>query len=856
MRIFFFKPKSGDTRKRIIDRADTTEMPKKRRKWLKILFRVFLSFLTIGIIAAIALFAWVAKDLPSPGKINTRVVPESTKIYDRTGEHLLYEVHGEEKRTIVPITDIPQTAQKATISLEDQDFYSHYGIKFTSIIRAILSDVLHRGAAQGGSTITQQFVKNSLLTNEKTFIRKIKEIILSIEVERKFDKDQILGMYLNEIPYGSNAYGIEAAAQTFFGKSAKNLTLDESALLASLPQAPTYYSPYGTHIDALVGRKQYALKQMAKLGYITTEQANDAIAVNTVDKIQPQKDIIAAPHFVMYIKDYLSQKYGETAIESMGLKVITTLDLDKQMKAQEIVKAQADINKTKWNAENAALVAMDPKTGQILSMVGSKDYYDKSIDGQVNVTTRNRQPGSSFKPYVYLDAFTKGYTPETILYDTDTEFNTNSADTNAKSYNPQDYDGKYRGPMPMKETLAQSLNIPAVKTLYLVGVQNAIDFAHSLGITTLNDTGRYGLSLVLGGGEVTLIDHTHAYSTIADAGIRHDMTAILKITDPKGTVFEEWKPDQGTRVVDEKYVAMLEHIMSTNAYRAPIFGDNNPFRSDDRPLAAKTGTTNDFRDGWAMGFTPSLTVGVWAGNNDNRSMKTGADGIYVAAPIFRAFMDYALQNTSVEKFPEYNPDDFKDADWMKTPMLNGQLEQSNNLKVCKINKNNYCLENDYCRSNDVEKITFVSPHDILYYVNKDDPQGPSPDKPEDDPQFANWEKGVKDWYKTQKGTTVDDPPKNDCKQSDFSDYLPKISLSAPNSAGSSVSISAQANVSYGVDTMTISINGKDVASGSSDSLSTTYDATGDNGSTLHIKVIMKDKNGNEADDSKDTSVSF
>jgi 1A family penicillin-binding protein len=854
MRIFFFKPKSGEGGHRSAERIKRTESPKKRRRWLKWVLWAFFGMAVLGLIVAIALFAWVAKDLPSPGKINTRVIAESTKIYDRTGEHLLYEVHGEEKRTIIPISQIPQTAQKATLSLEDQDFYSHHGIKFTSIARAILSDVLHRGATQGGSTITQQFVKNSLLTNEKTFIRKIKEVILSIEVERKFSKDEILEMYLNEIPYGSNAYGIEAAAQTFFGKSAKDLSLDESALLSALPQAPTYYSPYGTHIDALVGRKQYALRQMAKLGYITPEQANDAMATNTVDKIQPQKDIIAAPHFVMFIKDYLSQKYGEAAIESMGLKVYTTLDWDKQMRAEQIVKAQADKNKTQWNAENAALVAMDPKTGQILSMVGSKDYFDKTIDGQVNVTIQYRQPGSSFKPYVYLDAFVNGYTPETLLYDVPTDFETVEGET----YAPQNYDGKFHGPLHMKETLAQSLNIPAVKTLYLVGVQNAIDFAHSLGITTLNDTGRYGLSLVLGGGEVTLLDHVNAYSTIATGGIRHEKTAILKIQDAKGILLEEWKLDTGTRVVDEKYVAMLEHIMSTNAYRAPVFGENSPLRSDNRPIAAKTGTTNKFRDGWTIGFTPSLTVGVWAGNNDNSSMKDGADGVNVAAPIFRAFMDYSLQNTSIEKFPEYDPDEFKDEEWMKKPMLNGDIEQTKDLKVCKINKNNYCLANEYCKSGDTEKKTFVNAHSILYYVAKDDPHGPIPDKPDRDPQYAKWEKGVKDWYgnNKEKGATTDNPPKDDCKQSDFENYLPKVSLSAPGSAGSSLSISAQADAPYGVSSFSILINGSEITSGSKDSLETTYDSSGKNGSTLHIVARLTDNNGNEVEESKDTSISF
>jgi membrane peptidoglycan carboxypeptidase len=494
--------------------------------------------------------------------VNTRFIPESTKIYDRTGEHLLYEVHGEEKRTIIPFSEMPESLRAATITLEDQDFYSHHGIKITSIIRSIIKDVLHRGAAQGGSTITQQFVKNSLLTNEKTITRKIKEVILSIEVEQKFSKDEILAMYLNEIPYGSNAYGIEAAAETYFNKQAKDLTLDEAAILASLPKAPSSYSPYGSRTQQLKIRQEVALKNMAALGYITKEQSDEAVAVDVLKKIAPQKNIIAAPHFVMFVKEYLDQKYGELSIEQSGLKVYTTLDWDKQMAAEQAVRDGAEKNK-KWKASNAALVAIDPKTGQILAMVGSKDYFDSSIDGQVNVALRERQPGSSMKPYVYLTAFEKGYSPDTILYDTPTQFDT----AEGKSYEPQNYDGKFRGPLPMKETLPQSLNIPAVKTLYLVGVNDAVKTAKSLGITTLNHPDRYGLSLVLGGGEVKLIDHVGAYASLAAGGIRRDKTGVLRVEDSKGTVLEEYKDDPGERVIEDLLGLFLRLL---NNYIVPL----------------------------------------------------------------------------------------------------------------------------------------------------------------------------------------------------------------------------------------------------------------------------------------------
>ncbi len=841
-------------------------LTKPRWRYWPILWKTALISFILLVLLAIGTFAYIAKDLPNPGMINQRVIVESTKIYDRTGTHLLYDVHGEEKRTVIAFSDMPDVIKYATISLEDQDFYNHYGIKISSILRSIFKDVTQLGKAQGGSTITQQFVKNSLLTNEKTLLRKVKEVILSLEIETKFSKDEILAMYLNEIPYGSNAYGIEAASQTFFGKPARELTLDEAALIASLPQATAYYSPYGSHTDALIGRKDFALKTMARLGYITEEQATEAINTNTLDKIQPQKDIIAAPHFVMYIKDYLQQKYGDQAVEQSGYKVITTLDWDKQQVAEQAVR-EGSLNNKKWKAANAALVAMDPKTGQILALVGSKDYFGASepagcISGKTcvfepnfDVAIAQRQPGSSFKPYVYLAAFTKGYLPETILYDTKTQFET----AEGKSYEPNNYDGKFHGPLPMMKTLGGSLNIPAVKTLYLVGVNNAISLAKNLGITGLNDPSRLGLSLVLGGGEVKLLDHVSAYSTLATGGIKHKQTAILRIEDAKGNILEEFKPDAGERVVEEKYVAMLDSILSNNDNRAWVFGDNSPLRFDNRPVVAKTGTTNEFRDGWTIGYTPSLAVGVWAGNNNNAPMVTGSDGVNVAAPIWRAFLDQSLTNYAIEDFPKYTPDDeIGDGDGKTNkPMLAGKLETEKNLKVCSIpgDKGNYCLANKYCPDNESDKKDFVSTHDILYYVNRDDPRGPIPDKPENDPQYKNWEKGVEEWYKNQKDSTHGSPPTDECKESDFKKFQPSISLTtAGSSSSSSITLSANVNAPYGVDSVTYLVDGSEVGSTSSNPYSINY--TVSTPSTITIEVEMKDKNGNTAHDSKHMSVSF
>lgn len=832
------------------------EIKPKSRFW-SIAWKVVLVSSVLSVIFIIGAFAYIAKDLPNPGMVNKRVIPESTKIYDRTGTHLLYEVHGEEKRTVIQFSEMPDVLKYATISLEDQEFYNHFGIKLTSIVRSLLKDIVNLGKAQGGSTITQQFVKNSLLTNEKTLIRKVKEVILSLEVETKFTKDEILTMYLNEIPYGSNAYGIESAAQTFFGKPARDLTLDEAALIATLPQATAYYSPYGSHTDALIGRKSFALKTMAKLGYITQEQADEAINTDTLAKLQPQKDIIAAPHFVMYIKDYLQEKYGDRAVEESGLKVITTLDWDKQQAAEQAVREGAANNK-KWKASNAALVAIDPKTGQILAMVGSKDYFDDSIDGQVNIAIRNLQPGSSFKPYVYLAAFSKGYLPETLIYDTKTQFET----AEGKSYEPNNYDGNFHGPIPLMKALGGSLNVPAVKVLYLVGVKDAIQLAKNLGITGLNDPSKLGLSLVLGGGEIRLIDHVGAYGTLATGGIKHQKTAILRIEDAKGATLEEFKSDAGERVIEEKYVAMLDSILSNNANRAWVFGESSPLRFDNRPVAAKTGTTNDFRDGWTIGYTPSLAVGVWAGNNDHSAMVTGADGVNVAAPIWRAFLDKALSNYAIEEFPKYNPDDEIGDGEGKTnkPMLAGKLEQKEDLKVCQIpgEKNTYCLANKYCRDKDTEKKDFISDHDILYYVNREDPRGAVPDKPDRDPQYKNWEKGVVDWYDKQKGVIVGEPPKNECKEDDFKSYRPNISLSIPGSTtAATITFTVNTDAPYGVDTVRYLVNGAEVGSTTSKPYSLAYSIPSEkNNTTLSITAEVIDKNGNKAEDTKSLQVSY
>ncbi len=807
-------------------------------------WKTFLSLALIGFLSIAGIFAWFARDLPSPENLTNRTIAQSTKIYDRTGKHLLYEIHGEEKRTEIPFSQMPDTLKYATIALEDQNFYTNHGIEITAIIRAGLADLLHRSATQGASTITQQLVKQTILSSKKTLSRKIREAILSIEINQKYSKNKILGMYLNQIPYGSNAYGVEAAAQTFFGKHASELTLDESALIASLPQAPSHFSPYGNYTKALKTRQEYALDQMAKLGYITKQQAKTAKKIDVFSKIKPFSEKISAPHFVMYIKDYLEKKYGEQKIEQGGLSVYTTLDWEKQQLAEQAIKKGAEKNAKIWGASNAALVAMDPKTGQILAMVGSKNYFDKSIDGQVNVAIRPRQPGSSFKPYVYLTAFEKGYTPETQIWDTNTNFSTEDG----KIYDPRNYDGKNIGLTHMKNALAMSLNVPAVKTLYLAGIKDSIKTAKEMGITTLNHPDRYGLSLVLGGGEVTLLDHVNAYSTFATGGIHHKTVSILKIVDSSGNILEQYKNSPGEKIVDKKYVAMIDYILSTNSLRAPVFGVNNPLRFDDRPVAAKTGTTNAWRDGWTIGYTPSLVAGVWAGNDNNSPMRAGADGSYVASPIWKDFMEKALKNYNIEHFPKYKKEDTgKD-------IIDGKLNIKKEFKVCKIpgTKHDYCLANNICPDNKIEKKKFSNIHTILYYVNRNDPLGAQPKNPKDDPQYKNWEKGVQKWLKDNKSSS-NIPPTKDCKESDFKKYKPSIKIIIPSNnqivTTSSLPIKANISADYGVKNITIQINGNKIHSTNNNSLNYTYSIPEkEKHTTLNIKISLEDNNENTTSD--------
>ncbi|MFA6382422.1 MAG: PBP1A family penicillin-binding protein [Candidatus Buchananbacteria bacterium] len=735
-------------------------------------------FVAGGAVALVGLFsiimlAWIAKDLPNPNRIIDRSVALSTKIYDRTGEKVLYDVHGSQKRTFIKLEEVPKYLVDATITAEDRQFYQHGGISVTGIIRSFLKNIF-TGSKVGGSTLTQQLVKNAILSPEKTYTRKIKEVILSYQIEKKFSKTEILQMYFNEITYGSVAYGAEAAAQTYFGKSVKDTTLAEAVILAALPQAPSYYSPYGSHADALFARQQYILDSMVELGYITKNQAEEA--KNQKVEFKKSSESILAPHFVMYVKEYLTEKYGEQVVEQGGLKVITTLDLYKQEIAEEAIKKAADSNAKKYNANNAALVALDPKTGQILALVGSKDYFADpapadctpgktcAFDPQTNIVTSLRQPGSSFKPIVYAAAFKKGYPPTTVLYDVNTVF----INYDGRNYEPKNYDLTEHGPVTMAKALAGSLNIPAVKTIYLTGVDRVIDLAESLGYTTLKERSRFGLSLVLGGAEVSLLEHTNAYAVFAREGEWHPTAAILEVDDKDGNVLEKFEPKE-KKVLETQVARQINKITSDNDLRSYIFGENNYLHLDNRPVGAKTGTTNDYHDAWTMGYTPSLAVGVWVGNSNAEAMKRGADGSVVAAPIWHSFMSQVLGNTPAEAFQDPEP--------VQTdkPVLNGELVNGITVKV---NKSNGKLATNLTPESQVEERTYRQVHSILYYINKDDPMGNTlPDH--NDPQYLRWEDAVQKWALAN--NIVSQNPPTEFDDSHSTADQPQISIVVPNS---------------------------------------------------------------------------
>ncbi|MFZ5376710.1 MAG: PBP1A family penicillin-binding protein [Patescibacteria group bacterium] len=611
-------------------------------RWVAVV--LFLAVLA-GIVAFFALFAYYSKDLPKPGQV-VRRAGFSTKIYDRNGV-LLYDLFNEERRNPVSYGQLPENLKNAVVAIEDKDFYKHGGFDFMTIVR-IPYNIIFRHRVVGGSTLTQQLVKNVFLSNEKTFSRKFKELVISIQIERTFTKEQILEMYLNEAPYGGTAWGIGTAAEIYFNKSVSDLNLVESAFLAGLPQRPSAYSPYSGKKDAegeplWKMRTRGVLMRMKEDGYITDlayEEAMGQVETLTFEKTAVE---IKSPHFVFYVKDQLSEMFGEDLVEKGGLSVTTTLDLELQQQAQQIVAEEIEAVE-KYKISNGSAMVLNPETGEIISMVGSKDYFAEDIDGQYNVAVDGlRQPGSSIKPVTYLAMIRMGYTPATMLADVPTTF---APHDDADKYEPKNYDGKFRGPVNLRNSLGSSLNIPAVKSLAIVGVPNFLQLANDMGFKTLEPTEanlkRFGLAVTLGGAEVHLIDTVSAYSSFANGGLKVEPVSILKVTDSEGNLLYEHKPVAGARVFSEEEAFLINHILSDNNARLLAFGANSLLNTG-KPIAVKTGTTNDQRDNWTIGWSQKVMVGVWVGNNDNSEMSRVASGVTGASPIWRKIIMAALE---------------------------------------------------------------------------------------------------------------------------------------------------------------------------------------------------------------------
>ncbi len=691
-------------------------------KWLKILFFPIINpfvrytLLTL-LIASLVGLGYLIQQLPSPTKLSSDDnYAVSSQIFDRDG-NLLYEIYADENRVPIKLEELPKHVSQATIAIEDKKFYKHFGLDIQGILRALRNN-LQTESLEGGSTITQQLVKNALLSPEKTISRKAKEAVLAILTEIIYPKDKILEMYLNYISYGGTSVGIEAAAQRYFDKPAKNLNLPEAALLAGLPQAPSRYSPFGSNPEVAKKRQAQVLRRMVEDGYISQEEANQAQKEN-LDYALSQSEI-KAPHFVFYVRDLLYEKYGVEEVETGGLRVQTSLDLDIQQAAQASVSAEVGkLAEKNYQVGNGAAVITKPNTGEILAMVGSKDYFNQKDDGQVNVTLASRQPGSSIKPLMYATAFQeKSLNPGTILLDIPTCFGI----PNQPTYCPRNYDGTFKGMVTVRQSLGNSLNIPAVKALSTVGVETFMEQATKMGITTWNDPKNYGLSLTLGGGEVRMIDMAEAYGTLANQGINVPLAPILKIEDYQNEILFELDPKQRIkdlnylnnyesngskgdleRVMDRAPAYLVSHIMQDNQARQMAFGPRSELVIPDQVVSAKTGTTNDLKDNWTLGFTPEYLVISWVGNNDSTPMSRLASGVTGAAPIFNDLMSFILKG--------------EESTWQERPsdIVSGQVcasgmpPQYSDNKCQPLNQDLYWESSKPSNSKFVTKNTWIDP---------------------------------------------------------------------------------------------------------------------------------------------------
>jgi 1A family penicillin-binding protein len=827
--------------------------PKKPNTKKHYAINIGLVVLGAGLLLAGFAIIWVATlRVPDFRSFDERLVAKSTKIYDRTGEVLLFDIHQDIKRTVISFEDMGDNIKQATLAIEDKDFYKHKGIQARSFMRAVFANLKSGDFSQGGSTITQQVVKNSLLTNEKRVSRKLKEWFLALKLEQEMGKDEILAVYLNEIPYGGMVYGIKEAANYFFSKNPADLSIAEAAYLAAIPQAPSRLSPYGNNIELLNDRKNVVLLEMLRQERITQEEYDEARA-EEVEFLPQSRFSIKAPHFVFYVREYLEKRYGKDVVESGGLRVITTLDYDLQQKGEEVTYKHAKENEELWNASNAGLVAINPKTGEILTMVGSRNYFDEEIDGKYNIATARRQPGSSFKPFIYATAMTKGFTPDSVLFDVKTEFQTTcnalgiaTSGSQANCYNPSNYDNIYKGPVTLRQALGESRNVPAVKLLYLTTIEDSLRTAKNMGIKTLADGNQYGLTLVLGGGEVTLLDMTSAYGVFANEGIRHEPVAVLRVEDANGKVLEEFTGSRGQNVLDVNAARIISDMLSDNQARIPLLGANSFMYFGDRDVAGKTGTTNNNKDAWMVGYTPNISVGVWSGNNNGDPMSRGSA---ISGRLWREFMDFALTKVSNESFtPPFinNSLDVK-------PIMRGNWLGGESVLIDSISGK---LATDMTPPETLKELTVTNVKNELHWIDRADPSGPSPSNP-GGRQYENWEYPVQVWWNLNRHnystvTEFDLPTSYDDVHTE--ENLPKISIISPSDAGSynmndQIQVLLDYETSFPADSFDIFIN--DFYLGNTKSLPFNFSFSPsqvDNISqTNEIKVIIRDSVLNKAE---------
>lgn len=813
-------------------------MKKKQKKSLKTftthLQNIILTSFALGFIVFGVFIFWAANlKLPTINSFEERKVANSTKIYDRTGEIVLFDINRDIKRTMVEYQDINVYAKNAIVAIEDDEFYNHKGIRIKALLRAIVANLQSRQVSQGGSTLTQQVIKNTLLVADKKVSRKIKEWVLALKMEKTFSKDEILALYLNEAPYGGVIYGIQEASKSFFNKDAINLTLAESAYLAAIPNAPSFYSPYGKNREALDERKNLVLQRMKDLNFISEEEY--ATAKEEIVTFIPQSESKSkAIHFVQFVTEQLERKYGSDVLTSGGLKVITTLDYELQEYSETIAREHALKNEVDWNASNIGAVVIDPTNGEILTMVGSRGYSDPLIDGKFNIATAKRQPGSAFKPFIYALAFEKGYTDSTILFDTQTQFNPSCGafvfNNNNDCYAPSNYDGIYKGPITLRNALAQSRNVPAVKLLYLVGTQDAINYARLLGISSLQNASQYGLTLVLGGGEVSLLEMTSAYGVFANDGIQSKPMSILRIEKQDGTILEEYTPQQ-SQIVSPNSARTINSILSDNTARTPLFGSTSFLSFPGRDVAGKTGTTNDNRDAWLIGYTPNIAVGVWSGNNDNSSMKKGSA---ISGPPWRDIISKAMEKREIQEFiqPEENTDEL-------APIFRGIWQGNESILIDSISKKR---ATEFTPNETLEEIIIPNPHSILYWINKENPLEGKPENPEKDFQFKNWEASVLNWAQRNSHLITSAIIPSDFDNIHTEETQPSGEIVLPEPLPVSANIPLQINYSgvYPFKSMSVFINSDFIGSSENTTFTISQDQIPTEEDEYTIRVIIKD----------------